>query len=213
MGGGHKESNSRVRVVGTLREFLKALKKAFIEYFVKSPTVHMVLLNVLVYIWAAHKSGNFIFISDRLLEAYGQVNEAVYEGEIWRLFTAMFLHVHIFHIALNMVFLLIYGLHTEEELGYVFYVTLYVLSGLAGNLLSLSLGPKVCTVGASGCVFGILGSASVLAGFEEESLIVMVVYAVLQALTSSGPGINALAHLGGLALGLVYTIILQMQKS
>lgn len=193
-------------------ELLRALKKACVEYLAKSPTVHMVLLNVAVYVWTAHESGNFIFISGRLLEAYGQVNEAVYGGEVWRLFTAMFLHAHILHIALNMAFLLIYGLHTEEELGYLSYTTLYVLSGLAGNLLSLLLGPEVCTVGASGCVFGVLGSASVLAGFEEESLIAMVVYAVLQALASWGPGINALAHLGGLALGLAYTILLQVRK-
>ena len=93
------------------------------------------------------------------------------QGEWWRLLSAIFVHIGIIHIATNMWCLWNLGLLGEPLLGPWGMVAVYVLTGVAGNLLSV--GWDVLTVpvqyldqmvgaGASGAVFGIAGILIVL---------------------------------------------------
>jgi rhomboid protease GluP len=92
-------------------------------------------------------------------------------GEWWRLLSATFVHIGLIHIATNMWCLWNLGLLGEPLLGPWGMVAVYVLTGVAGNLLSV--GWDVFTVpaqyldqmvgaGASGAVFGIAGILIVL---------------------------------------------------
>jgi rhomboid protease GluP len=93
------------------------------------------------------------------------------QGEWWRLLSAIFVHIGLIHIATNMWCLWNLGLLGEPLLGPWGMVAVYVLTGVAGNLLSI--GWDVATVpmqyldqmvgaGASGAVFGIAGILIVL---------------------------------------------------
>ena len=85
-------------------------------------------------------------------------------GQWWRLIPAMFVHVGIIHIATNMWCLWNLGLLAEPLMGPMGVVAAYLLTGFAGNLLSIAVHPGVpggpegiVGAGASGAIFGLAG--------------------------------------------------------
>ncbi len=126
-----------------------------------------------------------------------QVNELVWEGWVWMLFTAMFLHANLVHLAGNVFFLLIFGTSLEEQVSRTRWVVTYFASGLAGNLVFLFIGPLLdeppIALGASGAVYGLLGAAGGLKG-----AFLVILFAGLNIFAGGG----ALAHVGGLLVGL-----------
>jgi len=136
---------------------------------------------------------------------YGQYNLFVLNGRYWQLFTAMFVHVNIVHLLGNMLFLLIFGLRAEELFDIQEYLLIYFLSGLAGNLLTLLFGPLAPpSAGASGAIFGLFGACAIYVRRAiGQSIISALLYSIFLLMISSGPGVNYLAHLGGLGVGLL----------
>jgi membrane associated rhomboid family serine protease len=86
----------------------------------------------------------------------------VAHGGWYRLVTSMFLHGFLYHILFNMLALWFIGRPVEQYLGTARYIGLYFVSGLAGAAGALLQAPLVPTVGASGAIFGILGSMLIL---------------------------------------------------
>ncbi len=83
----------------------------------------------------------------------------VYQGQVYRLFTAMFLHGGLAHVLFNMYALYIVGSTVEPIFGRLRFSLIYFLGGLAGSALSLALGdPLSPSVGASGAVFAIFAA-------------------------------------------------------
>jgi rhomboid protease GluP len=169
------------------------------------PTYVLIAANVGVYALTSILSGN-LTTSDDVVSAFGQVNAYVWNGQIWRLFTAMFVHADIVHIFGNMLFLFIFGLRAEEMFDVKEYLLIYLLSGLAGGFLTLVLWPPdTVSIGASGAIFGVLGATIVyLRRSIGQSIMTALMYAFfLFFINSVGPGVNYLAHFGGLATGLL----------
>ncbi len=79
-------------------------------------------------------------------------------GEWWRLFSSMFLHIGFVHIAFNMAALWNLGESTEGAFGTPRMLNLYLLSGLGGSCCSMLFNPGVTSAGASGAIFGIYGA-------------------------------------------------------
>ena len=79
-------------------------------------------------------------------------------GEYYRLFTAMFLHFGVIHLANNMLVLLVLGEKMEKALGHIKYLIFYLASGVAANGISLAvqvrIGQASVSAGASGDMFG-----------------------------------------------------------
>ena len=93
-----------------------------------------------------------------LVSFYGaKVNHKIAAGEIWRLVTPVFIHVGIWHIFVNMYSLYALGPAVERLFGSQRMLVVYLLSGISGVILSLGFSPHG-SVGASGAIFGILGS-------------------------------------------------------
>jgi rhomboid protease GluP len=176
-------------------------------------TYAIIALNVLVYVYTSVLSGNALVMSDDVLVQYGQANWRVMNGWYWQLFTSMFVHVSIEHLLGNMLFLLIFGLRAEEMFDAEEYLVIYLLSGLAGNLLTLLFGPNMLSAGASGCIFGMFGATIIyMRRAVGQSIISALAYAFFLLIFSLGVGVNVLAHLGGLVIGLIIGYLLAAKR-
>ena len=79
-------------------------------------------------------------------------------GESWRLFTCMFLHIGVIHIAFNMWCLWDLGALAESLYGHWTFASVYLISGVAGSVASVAWHPGTVSAGASGAIFGIAGA-------------------------------------------------------
>jgi rhomboid protease GluP len=138
-----------------------------------APGTYLLLaINIAVYAWmCVHGVSWRDPAPDQLLHYGANSPSLVLSGEWWRLVTAMFVHIGIIHIATNMWCLWNLGLLGEPLLGPYGMVAVYVLTGVAGNLLSVAwdvirVPPQYLDqyvgAGASGAVFGIAGILIVL---------------------------------------------------
>ncbi|MEV6394955.1 rhomboid family intramembrane serine protease [Streptomyces sp. NPDC051907] len=129
----------------------------------------------------------------------------VADGEWYRLFTSMFLHEAIWHLAFNMLGLWWLGGPLEQALGRVRFLALYLLSGLAGSAMTYALTePYEASLGASGAIFGLLGATAVLMrrlNYDMRPVIALLALNLLFTFTWSG--IAWQAHIGGLIAGAV----------
>ena len=131
--------------------------------------------------------------------------------EIWRLFTYMFLHGSIIHILVNMYSLIAIGNQIETFFGRWKFLIIYLLSGIAGGMLSAALG-SATSVGASGAIFGLLGSMLYF-GFHYRAyfgqavkLQILPVIAINLAIGFMMPNIDNWCHIGGLVGGFLITM-------
>lgn len=132
-------------------------------------------------------------------------------GQWWRLFTAMFLHFGFFHLAMNMWCLWALGSLAERLMGRAAYLVLYVGTGLCGGLLSLAVHPQLVSAGASGAVFGISGGLITYLALKKAPLTFesakkrlssLGVFLAYNFIYSLRPGVDMMAHAGGLVSGL-----------
>ena len=125
----------------------------------------------------------------------------------YSLVTSAFLHANAMHILLNMVSLAIVGPPVEAEVGRVRFLIIYLLSAVGGSVVFYLLAPaNELGVGASGAIFGLLGSYFVIAklrGWQTQSIVALLVVNVIYSFTG---GIAWQAHLGGLVMGGLATL-------
>jgi membrane associated rhomboid family serine protease len=168
------------------------------------PTYILIAINVAVYIYGVLVGGNLLVTPDSIVYEWGQVNLYVFQGAYHQLFTSMFIHATVFHLAGNMIFLLIFGLRGEEMFSLPEYLSIYLVGGLVGNLASLLFGPYFISVVASGAIFSLFGACVIYRrGHMRQSILGALVYAFFLFFISTGEGVNILAHLGGLLFGLL----------
>jgi rhomboid protease GluP len=177
------------------------------------PTYILIALNVVIYIYGAIVGGNVLETGNEVVYVWGQVNAFVFQGAYWQLFTSMFIHASIYHLVGNMLFLLIFGLRGEEMFSLPEYLGIYILGGLAGNLLSLVFGPNFISVGASGAIFAMFGACVIYDRRSmRQSIVGALVYAFFLFIINTGANVNILAHFGGLAVGLVLGYIIASRR-
>jgi len=178
-----------------------------IQHILQSPTVIFSLVLVAVYIIIGAIAGNlFDPLSTRNLILYLLVQcDAPTPIFPWTVLTAIFLHASILHIASNVFFLLFFGFILEEQVTKSRWVMTFFITGLVGSLgfigydvlgYLLSGGaPTIdCAVGASGAVYGIMGTAVGL------KVVILLIFLLGLDIFSGGGGP---AHLGGLVAGLI----------
>ena len=170
-----------------------------------TPTIFLVITNIVIYIFTSVIGGDFIQTSDSALLQYGQYNLSVWNGWFWQLLTSIFVHVDIMHLALNTLFLVIFGFRAEELFSTEEYFSVYMLSGLSGSLLTLFLMPiYTLSAGASGAIFGMYGASIIyMRKTVGQSIIGALIYSFLLLILTTGTDVNIVAHFGGLAAGLI----------
>ena len=130
-------------------------------------------------------------------------------GQLYRLFTCIFLHAGIIHLLCNMYSLYVIGPQVESFFGKLKYIFIFCFSGICGSILSLAFaGSNLVSVGASGAIFGLLGSIlyfgyhyRVYLGNALKSQIVPVILLNLM-IGFMITGIDNFAHIGGLIGGI-----------
>ncbi|UCE16117.1 MAG: rhomboid family intramembrane serine protease [Candidatus Bathyarchaeota archaeon] len=174
-----------------------------------TPTIGLIIVNLMVYAFTSLVGGNFLYTNNGILVGLGQYNNFVMNGGWWQLFTAMFVHVDLIHLLGNMFFLLIFGARSEELFSDKEFFLIYFASGLSGNLLTLLMGPSTVSAGASGAIFGMFGACVIYLGQTlGQSIVSALIFSFYLLVLSSGARVNVFAHFGGLVAGLAigYTL-------
>jgi membrane associated rhomboid family serine protease len=130
--------------------------------------------------------------------------------EYWRLFTAMWLHGGLLHVAFNMYALYIGGSYLEMIAGKGKYLAIYLIAGVAGNVaVYLLAAPVSVTIGASTAIFGIFGALFTYSLHNRESAVgralqsMGTVILINLVITFVVPGISWQGHVGGLIGGVL----------
>ena len=171
-------------------------------------TYSLIFICILVFI-LMHVLGNGSTDNYTLLVFGANVDTLTKNGDYYRLFTSMFLHIGILHLLCNMYSLYIIGKEVENVFGKVKYLIIYLLSGIAGSILSLAFNHNTICAGASGAIFGLLGALlyfgyyyrTYLGATLTRSIIPVIVLNLIIGFTSSG--IDNAAHIGGLVGGIL----------
>ena len=136
------------------------------DLFAAPATYILVGINCAVFLWMLYRGVSFNSTDD--LIRFGATNTSLMQdqGQWWRLVTAIFVHGGWIHLLTNMWCLWNLGMLGEPLLGPFGLAAVYVLTGAAGNLLSMAVNVlqnhDETGVGASGAVFGIAGILIVL---------------------------------------------------
>lgn len=217
-------------------------------------TILLVLVNVAAFLWqidllalpAAYASGNLLPFVD------GRIQESVLRGGVvpfeiltfsdtglpdlvpppLTIFTSMFLHGGVVHLATNMLFLWIFGNNVEDALGRVRFVLFYLACGVVAALVqvvssAITGGIEVPMVGASGAIAGVLAAYMVLfPRARVNTLLIVFIFIrvmpipagvliglwfalqVLGLVFGGNTGVALFAHVGGFVAGWLLVRIL-----
>ena len=139
--------------------------------------------------------------------------------ETYRIFSSMFLHFDVGHLTSNMIVLVALGDNLERALGKWRYLVLYLISGVGAGISStiynIWMENNVIAAGASGAIFGVIGALFFLViknkGKLEEltapRMVLMIAYILYSGFTT--PGVDNVAHVGGLLMGILLAVLLQ----
>ena len=148
-------------------------------------------------------------VSDSAILRLG-INPELFWSRPWTALTAMFTHVDIWHFIFNMLTLFFLGRFLIMLVGQNWFLLVYFVGGIVGNILFLVLGdPFAIAIGASGAIYAIAGVLVVMApnirvafwGIVPMPLWVAIL--VVGVILSFLPGVAWQAHIGGLAVGLI----------
>jgi len=181
--------------------------------------IGLIAINILLFAGAVAAGVSPLEPDVPVLARWGaNVGPLVIGGQWWRLFTCIFLHIGVIHLASNMAVLWSIGDFVERLLGRVGFGVVYLLAGLGASLTSISWNPDVVSAGASGAIFGLYGALLGFLVMEPNcvplgvrrrlllSALFFVGFNMLHAVTAQGIDIGA--HLGGLGAGWICGLVL-----
>lgn len=156
---------------------------------------------------------SFLYISNRPYPLF----EEILNGEIWRIWTPIFIHGGILHILFNLLWLKDLGKVVELYLGWKFFLVFILLTAGLSNLGQyLIAGPKFG--GMSGLVYGLLGfiwalkalKPSIPFSLPKSDVVMMIIWFFLCLFGLIG-NIANMAHALGLSLGILGALIVVLR--
>jgi len=213
-------------------------------------TIGLIVLNVLVFLYQASIGMGSERAAEAFIMEFGAVPCRVtgacavpgdFPSPIATIFTSMFMHGGLFHIAGNMLYLWIFGDNVEDTLGHGRFLLFYLLSGVAAALAQIVMNPdsRIPMVGASGAVSGVLGAYLLLFPYARvlvllifgffvrmvrwPATIVLGFWIVVQFLNGlitvslaaggAGGGTAWFAHIGGFLAGIVLLFLMRPRQT
>lgn len=187
------------------------------EELKKAPvTALLMLVNVLVFL-AVEFSGGSQDTANMIKWGAAYTPLILENGEIYRIFTSMFLHFGIEHLLNNMLVLFVLGQRLEPTVGKIRFLLIYLLGGVGGNMISFYMeasgGEATVSAGASGAVFAVMGAMIYVLlrnkgrvkDLSARQIFVMAVFSLYFGFASSG--VDNAAHVGGMLCGFFAAII------
>jgi rhomboid protease GluP len=179
-----------------------------------TPWVTYTLMGVTILVYLLQLASRFVLDGVDYPAEFGlKANDAILNGELWRLLTPVLLHStgSLLHIGFNMYALYALGPGLERHYGHARFLALYLLGGFAGNVLSFLLSPKY-SLGASTAIFGLIGAEGVFLFHNRElfgrnaqrALINILTVAGINLIIGLSPGIDNWGHVGGLLGGTLF---------
>ena len=163
--------------------------------------------------------GGLVSFTTRDLLVVGANNATLVQDyhEVWRLVSYMFLHGSLIHLLVNMYSLYVIGTQIETYLGRFKYLTIYLISGICGGMLSC-IASHSASVGASGAIFGLLGAMAYF-GYHYRLYLgnvlkneIIPIIAINLFIGFTVPGIDNFCHIGGLVGGFFTTMALGIKN-
>lgn len=176
-------------------------------------TYSLIFINILIFI-AGIIIDNIYGQTQTLQLMLSTQRELVYlKHQFYRVITSEFIHLDFVHLLLNMFVLYNVGRKCENHLGKFKYLSIYLISGISGALLSMAF-HNTYSLGASGSIFGILGALLYFGyyyrAYLSQMLAVEIIPAILLNLSLGffAKGVDNFAHIGGLIGGVAIIMAL-----
>ena len=182
-------------------------------------TSFFLLVTALVFLLMLVSTGGNFYRADTLFRFGAMYGPAIrlFPEQIWRLFSAIFVHIGWEHFIVNMLSLYYLGRQVEEIFGSKKFFFLYLLSGMMGNLFVFVFSPKSLAAGASTSLYGLFAAIIVLRYATRNPYIQQLgqSYLTLFVVNIIGsvliPGISLAGHIGGAVGGVFLAIIFPVQ--
>jgi membrane associated rhomboid family serine protease len=181
--------------------------------YLSSPTLIITLIIIAVYLIIGASVGDFANpiatgdLKGNLLVILLEQCDGPLPIFPWTVLTTIFLHANPLHIVSNLLFLLFFGFILEEQVTKSQWFTTFFIAGLVGSLSFVALdvvshaltgfpnpSDLDCAVGASGAIYGIMGTALGL------KVVILLIFLLGLDIFAGG---GTPAHLGGLVAGLI----------
>lgn len=151
-----------------------------------------------------------------------------FEAAFVPLFTSMFLHSGLLHLAGNMLFLWIFGDNVEDYFGHFPYLLFYLFCGVGSGLTHIiaNFHSSLPALGASGAISAVMGAYIILFPRARVLTLVVVFFLPIPAFIILGywfllqfvAGISSVggaatggvawwAHIGGFLIGMLVTLL------
>lgn len=203
----------------------------------RTPIVNylLVTLNVIVFIfeWLSGATQDNALMSQLAFIPATFLTAPLNPGNVTSIFTSMFMHAGLMHLAGNMLYLWIFGDNVEDRLGHIPYLLFYLAGGVFAALTHAFLNPAsiLPTVGASGAIAAVLGAYLIFYPHSRvqtfipigyfmtlralPASILLAFWFILQlfngvlslGITDEVGGTAFWAHIGGFVMGLVVALV------
>lgn len=179
----------------------------------KQPIVTYIIMAVCIILFILMELSGGSTNSQILLKYGANLDILVKNGEYYRLFTCIFLHIGIMHLICNMYSLYVIGREVESLFGKVKYIIIFILSGIFGSIMSIAFTHNTISAGASGAIFGLLGALlyfginyrTYLGEAIKRTIIPIIVVNLIIGFFAEG--IDLAAHIGGLVGGVLVAMM------
>lgn len=179
----------------------------------KQPIVTYIIMAICIILFILMELSGGSTNSQTLLKYGANLDVLVKNGEYYRLFTCIFLHIGTMHLLCNMYSLYIIGREVENLFGKIKYIIIFILSGIFGSIMSLAFTHNTISAGASGAIFGLLGALlyfgmhyrTYLGEAIKRSIIPIIVVNLIIGFFAEG--IDLAAHIGGLVGGVLVAMM------
>lgn len=208
---------------------VQAQKKAALEFAVNKVKAEEAVFSngkpFFTYIFMVIQAALFLWLelqggstdTSTLIKYGAKFNFYIYEGEWWRFFTPIFLHIGFLHLVMNTLSLYYLGTAVERMYGNFRFLFIYLFAGASGFIASF-LTSHLVSAGASGAIFGCFG-ALLYFGMINPKLFsrtmganVIGILVINMIIGFSIPSIDNAGHLGGLAGGFLAAGIMHFPK-
>lgn len=167
-----------------------------------------VFLSMFIRFGGGYQTGAAVFYSGGVV---GDIIKAD-SSQLWRLLTAVFVHIGLEHFVLNMITLYYLGRLAEDLFGSKAFLAIYLLSGIMGNIFVAIFTPDAVAAGASTALFGVFGTIGALRFIVQSSYIRHLSQSytsliLVNLIFSFMPGISMAGHIGGLVAGVLLAYV------